>query len=129
MEELRIEVDRKGSGVVTLSPVGTINTDTCRILDREVSRVLEESVKTLIIDMEGVNAITSAGVGAIVKTRLSLKQKGGDLVLVNLQPQVERVFEIIRMLPPLLNVLKSRQELDDYLMRLQRRITGHDDES
>lgn len=119
--ELNITVDRSGDGVVTLSPVGKINQDNYGQLDKAIYEVLSESVKTLVFDMKGVDFISSAGVGVVVKAKASVAKKKGDVAMVNLQPQVQRVFEIIQLLP-MLNVFANVEELDDYLTTIQNRI-------
>ncbi len=125
--ELKIRIRQTKPGVVTMSPIGPIDTETSSTLDNEICGILAEATKTLVLDMAGVDFITSAGIGAIAKTKASLKQRGGDLAMVNLQPQVKKVFEIMRLLP-VLNVFEDKEELDEYLGKVQRRITGEEDE-
>ena len=118
---LKIRLKQTTPGIVTLSPIGTIDADTCSILDKEIQRILAEPTKVLVLDMAGVDFIASAGIGAIAKAKASLKRRGGDLAMINLQPQVKKVFEIIRLLPAF-NVFASVEELDEYLGKAQRRI-------
>jgi anti-anti-sigma factor len=125
--KLDITVDSNKPGIVTLLPVGTIDTETSSVLDEEICSVTTETTKTLVLDMAGVEFITSAGVGIIAKAKTSMKQNGADLAMINLQPQVKKVFEIVRLLP-VLNVFASKEELDEYLGKVQRRITGEEDE-
>ena len=124
--ELTVRLKQTKPGIVTLSLVGKIDAENYVILDREIGRVLTEPVKTLILDMQGVDFITSAGIGTIVKAKTSLKRKGGDIAMINLQPQVKTVFEIIRLLPTL-NVFESTKELDEYLARVQNKMLGGDE--
>jgi len=124
--ELTVRLKQTKLGIVTLSLVGKIDTENYVILDREIGRVLTEPVKTLILDMQGVDFITSAGIGTIVKAKTSLKRKGGDIAMINLQPQVKTAFEIIRLLPTL-NVFESTKELDEYLARVQNKMLGGDE--
>ena len=121
--ELKIRVQQTKVGIVTFSPIGTIDTETSPILDKEICRILAEATKTLVLDMAGVDFITSTGIGVIAKAKSSLIRNGGDIAMINLQPQVKKVFEIIRLLPAL-NVFADREELDEYLGKVQRRITG-----
>ena len=83
---------------------------------------------TLVLDMAGVVFITSRGVGAIARTKTLLAEKDGDLALMNLQSQVKKVFEIMCIVPAL-NVFESRDELDKYLGKVQRKITEDQTES
>jgi len=124
--EFEIKIDQTTTGIITVLPVGPINTETSITLDKEIDKVLAKSVKVLVLDMEEVDFITSAGVGIIVKIKTSLKQKGCEFAMVNLQPQIKKVFEIIR-LTSILDVFASRKELDEYLYRVQRNITGNED--
>jgi anti-anti-sigma factor len=71
--------------------------------------------------MTGVNYISSSGVRTVIKTKKQLQQRGGSLVMVNLQPQILNVFEIINALPSL-QIFTSIEELDEYLADMQRQI-------
>ena len=125
--KLKIRIKQTKPGVVTLSPIGPIDTETSSTLDKEICRILAKTCKTLVLDMAGVDYITSSGIGIIAKTKATLKKNSGDLAMINLQPQVKKVFEIIRLLPAL-NVFASKEELDEYLGKVQRRIRGEEDE-
>ncbi len=124
--ELSIEISRIKPGVVNLSLIGPIDENGSSTLDKEISEMLAEPVEILVLDMAGVDYITSSGVGTIVKAKTSLKRRGGNLAILNLQPQVEKVFEIIR-LTPVMEVFANREELDEYLIKVQHKIKTEDD--
>ncbi len=124
--ELTVKIKQKDSGTVTVSPIGSLDSETYRLLDAEIGGVLAERIETLVLDLAGVDFITSSGVGAITKAKTILNQRGADLAMINLQPQVEKVFEIMDMLP-MLNVFANTEELDEYLGKVQRRITGEEE--
>lgn len=119
--KLKIRNRQTKPGIVTMSPEGSVDADTSAILDRELRRILAENVKTLVLDMAGVDFISSAGIGTVTKAKVTLKRQGGDLAMINVQPQVKKVFEIMR-LGPVLNVFESIRELDEYLEKLQKRV-------
>ena len=125
--KLKIRIRQTKPGVVTLSPIGPIDTETSLTLDKEICRILAASTKTLVFDMAGVDFITSVGIGTIAKAKTSLNRIGGDLAMINLQPQIKEVFEIMRLLPTL-NVFASMKELDEYLGKIQQRIIEEEDE-
>jgi len=112
-------------GVITLALRGRLDGETCILLDREVSRALTEPLHTMVLDMAGVDFVTSAGIGTIMKARTSLARKKADLAMVGVQPQVQKVFEIIRVLP-MMPVFQDRAELDEYLGTIQRQVTGEE---
>jgi len=123
---LTVTVTEKTPGVFSFSPVGSIDTNTYGLLEEKVNFILKGFTKTLIFDMEGVNYISSAGIRVIFKAQKSLKQKDGQFLMTNLQPQVKKVFEIINALPTL-KVFSSIQELDRYLDLMQKKVTGEAD--
>jgi len=123
--ELEVRTEETKAGVITVKPKGTVNSDTCNILDKAISNTLSKSIKTLVIDMSEVKFISSAGVGVIIKTKATSAKYGADFAMTNLQPQVKKVFEIIGLLPAL-NVFESTEELDEYLEKIQHAIIDGD---
>lgn len=123
--KLKIRTERTETGVVTISPAGTVDSETTETLDKEIEQAIAEPVNTLVLDMAAVRFISSAGIGAIIKARATMKRKDGDLAMINIQPQVRKAFEILRLLPSL-NVFEGREELDEYLSRVQKRMLGED---
>lgn len=118
---LKVTVTKKEKGIFTLSPVGSIDSNTYSILEKEVDAVLRMAPKAVIFDMKEVNYVSSAGIRVILKAEKALKLKGGDALMTNLQVQVKKVFEIVNALPPE-QIFTSIQELDKYLIDIQRKI-------
>jgi len=125
--QLTVKTRQTRPGVITVTLLGRLDSQTSGLLDQGIAGILDEPVKTLVLDMQGVDFITSAGIGVIMKARTSLARKGADLALMNLQPQVRKVFEIIRVLPTL-GVFQDERELDEYLGTIQRRMTGGEED-
>ena len=119
--KLKIGIERAKRGMVFLLLAGSIDSNTCAMLEDQIKNVLKRSVTTLVLDMAGVDFISSRGVSTIAKTRASLTQRGGDLALMSVQPQIRKAFEILYLLPAL-NVFADRDELDEYLDKVQRKI-------
>ena len=123
---LAVNVKQTGDGVTIIAPKGTLNSETSGTLDMQVRIELQKPIKTLVMDMTGVDFISSDGVGVIIKAKDTASKNNTDFAMINLQPQVKTVFEIIRLLPTL-NVFESVEELDVYLDKLQHRIAEGDD--
>ena len=70
--------------------------------------------------MEKVNYVSSAGLAVIFQIKKSIESNGGTLIISGLQPQVKKVMEIVKALPPE-NVFQSREELDQYLDVIQKK--------
>ena len=71
--------------------------------------------------MENLDYISSMGVRVIIKTQKKMKSLSGSSKLMNLKPQVEKVFEIINALPSD-QVFSNEQEMDEYLDKIQKKV-------
>jgi anti-anti-sigma factor len=120
---LSVTSKQKMDGVYILSTAGRLDTTTYPTLEARVDLVLQEKPHTLVFDMEMLDYISSMGVRVIAKAQKKMKAYHGNVVLLNLQPQIQKVFDIIKALPSQ-QVFSSMDELDDYLDRMQRQVTG-----
>ena len=120
---LTVTSRQKMDGVYLLAPSGRLDTSTYTILEQRVDVVLKEQPHTLVFDMETLDYISSMGVRVIARAQKLMKGYNGSVVLLNLQPQIQKVFDIIKALPSQ-QVFSTMEELDDYLDRMQRQITG-----
>ena len=125
--DLKIGIERAKRGMVIMSLAGPIDSNTSGFLEERIKKAVKRSVTTLVLDMAGVDYITSRGIGVIAKTKASLTQSNRDLALMNVQPQVQKVFEIMHLLPAL-NVFAGRDDLDKYLGKMQRKIVENEEE-
>ena len=66
--------------------------------------------------------ISSAGLRVFAATRKQLKERGGQASFINMQPQIQEVFEIIKSLPGV-SIFKNIAEFDQYLANRQRSHT------
>jgi hypothetical protein len=62
-----------------------------------------------------------AALRSIFGTRQALAARSGRIVLLNAQPQVQRVFDIVKA-TDLAAVFTSIEELDRYLDAMQRKV-------
>jgi anti-anti-sigma factor len=118
---LQVTIDEREHGVFIVTPTGSIDSTTYTILDGKLAPVLAGSPTTVVFNMEGVEYISSAGVGVVFKTRKALAKKGGKLLMVHLPPKIKKVFDILNALPAE-GVFGSIEELDAYLAAIQRKI-------
>jgi anti-anti-sigma factor len=118
---LTVTVKEQRVGVFVIFPVGSIDSDTYSILEDRADLILESSPSEIVFDMKSVDYMSSAGIRVILKVGKVLKKNEGKIILVHLQPQVKKVFDIIKALPTM-TVFTSVEELDDYLDKMQRKV-------
>ena len=118
--QLKVKSNIKRPGVVVISPIGSINTATYRILEEKVNNILT-SRPDVIFDMEFTDYINSTGIRVLLKTKKAMKAANGRMVFTNLQPQIKKVFDILQAIPTL-KVFANLQELDEYLDLMQKKV-------
>lgn len=75
---------------------------------------IKKGRRRLILDMGSVERIDSDGVGEVVVVWQHAKNRGGELVLANLQPRVHDLFEIL-FLDKVIPIFDSISEAVEYL--------------
>jgi anti-anti-sigma factor len=88
-------------------------------LEAQLVTLLAGPIKELVFDLAGLSFISSAGLRVIAQARKQLRERGGLASFVNLQPQIQEVFDIIAALPGIA-IFKDINELDRYLAARQR---------
>ena len=115
---LKVNTAIRKSGVFVVAPIGSIDTAGNTIFQEKVTSVLNQNPDVVIFDMEFADYINSMGIRVLVKAKKAMKQRGGKIMFINLQPQIKKVFDILNALPSL-KVFANMQELDDYLDAMQ----------
>ena len=119
---LQVYISEKREGLFVLEPVGSINTITSKSLQNIVERICASKPHIIMFDLERVDFINSKGLRVILKVYRALNALGGRVVLVNFQPHIKEVFEIINALPEQ-RIFASWHEFDRYLEAVQNRYT------
>ena len=91
--------EEKHEGVLVVAPVGRVDTTTSIDLEERLVRHLDTGERHLVIDLGGIEYISSAGLRVLLILAKKLKAAGGDLVLCALGPAVRQVFELAGFLP------------------------------
>ena len=102
---------------------GRLDTHTYSELDDRLTLVLPAKVQSLVLDLAQLDYISSAGVRSIFRARKLLAARSGTLVIANAQPQVQKVFDIVKAVP-LSEIFRSVEEADAYLDRIQKKIVA-----
>lgn len=114
---LSVTCKEKPSGVYLLAIGGSLDASTSALLEAEID-VLLASAHGLVLDFEFLEFISSAGLRVVLKAQKQLSGKGSSLKMMNLQPQIKKVFDSIKALPAA-TVFSSLEEMDEYLAYMQ----------
>lgn len=125
---LSIDIAPASNGNQRVALAGRLDTHTYGELDQQLTPVLESPIRSLVLDLAGLDYISSAGVRSIFKARKALAARGGKVVVVNPKPQIQKVFDVVKAVP-LDEIFSSVQEADAYLDAMQKKVlSGEDDE-
>jgi anti-anti-sigma factor len=111
---LEVNTIIKSPGIFVLAPIGSIDGIYHAVLQEKVDSVLKQNPDVIIFDMEHTDYINSMGIRILVKTKKAMKQRGGKIAFVNLQPQIKKVFDILQAIPGH-KVFATIQDFDNYL--------------
>jgi anti-anti-sigma factor len=116
---LKVDIaDRAAAKHIALE--GKLDTTTSPQFDEEIAPALSSGATVMVLDMTNLSYISSAGLRSVFKARKAMEARNGTLLLVNVQPQVQKVFDIVKALPAQ-SVFKSVVDLDQYLDYMQRK--------
>lgn len=87
IEEIGTTLVVKLSGEIDQSCAGEIR----REIDRELER---RHIRNLILDFAGVTFMDSSGIGMILGRYKQIKARDGKMMMIRMQPQVDRVLEL-----------------------------------
>jgi anti-sigma B factor antagonist len=117
--QIQKDVSSRSAGAITVKLTGSLDTATAPELERQLAPVLAGAVKDLVFDLAQLKFISSAGIRVFSTARKQLRERGGQASFINMQPQIQEVFEIIKALPGVA-IFKDMAELDRYLAARQR---------
>jgi anti-anti-sigma factor len=96
-ESLNIRLEKvsgiDGGLILTLN--GRIDTDNSTYFQKHTKKAVEAGFTRLIFNCAGLNYVSSTGIGSFTSFLKALKPKGGDLVLLEIQPKVFEVFQLL----------------------------------
>jgi anti-sigma B factor antagonist len=68
------------------------------LLKDKINSLVHQGQKKLLLNLEGVPYIDSAGLGEIVRTYTTVSRQGGNLKLVNLTKRITDLLSITKLL-------------------------------
>lgn len=68
------------------------------LLKDKINSLLQQDRKQILLNLEGVPYIDSAGLGEIVRTYTTVSRQGGKLKLVNLTKRITDLLSITKLL-------------------------------
>ncbi len=74
---------------------GYIDTYNSSFFQKRISKIVEAGFINLIFNCSALNYVSSTGIGSFTAFLKMIKPKGGDIVLLEIQPKVYEVFQLL----------------------------------
>ncbi|OGC79477.1 MAG: hypothetical protein A2145_00390 [candidate division Zixibacteria bacterium RBG_16_40_9] len=110
-EEVKISVEAVGAGdeIVKIRVDGILDTLTSPQLEKVMNSLIDQERYSIMIDLAGVDYISSAGWGIFISHLKEIREKRGDLKLARMLPQVYEIFELLEFD----SILKAYDSIED----------------
>ena len=111
MSESRLRIsDNEGVTLVEFVDRNILDEANIQAINEEITAEIEKSdTPKVLISFSNVDHLSSAALGALITINNKIKEKGGELHLANIDPQIYEVFVITR-LNKLFNIHESTEE-------------------
>lgn len=126
---LDIQMHPPVNGNRRVSLTGRLDTQSHAQLDAQLAPLLQAPPEgcVLVLELGGLDYISSAGIRSIFKARKALSPRGGRVLVVDPQPQIQKVFDLVKAVP-MNEIFSSTAEADAYLDAMQRKVLEGQDE-
>ena len=106
-----MQIDERPSGdVMILDLKGKLTIgEGDELLKDKINSLIQQGHKKLLLNLEGVPYVDSAGLGEIVRTYTTVSRQGGNLKLLNLTKRIEDLLAITKLLT-VFDTYESEQE-------------------
>lgn len=127
---LQVRIEPAIAARITVRPVGKLDATSSEEFDSALDLVLAQMPRggTLVFDLADLEYISSAGLRSLFRARKAMKANGGNSLVMQAQPQVRAVLEIVKAVP-VREVFRNVGELDAHLAEIQRKVVDGDIDS
>jgi anti-sigma B factor antagonist len=111
MPAIQVAVRYNGDSdeIAVIEAKGFIDTTTAPELEKKLEEQLALNKYKIIVNLENIDYVSSAGWGVFVSEIREIRENSGDLVLVNMSPDVYDVYELMEFS----SILKSYDSVDE----------------
>jgi anti-sigma B factor antagonist len=93
---MELDVADMENGITRISISGRLDIEGALAIESEFNKIAEEK-KKIVVDLSEVTFIASLGIRTLVSGAKTTVRKGGKMVLLNPQPNVEKVLTRTRV--------------------------------
>ena len=107
--------ERASGGVMILDLKGKLTIgEGDDLLRDKINSLIQQGHRKLLLNLEGVPYVDSAGLGEIVRTYTTVSRQGGNLKLLNLTKRIEDLLSITKLLTVFDTYELEQEALDSF---------------
>lgn len=95
MENIKVSISGADEPVSTVRVDGVVDTLTAGEVDRAIDGLLRQNRSRIVLDLAGVEYISSAGWGAFISHLKEARDNQGDVRLCGMIPNVREIYELL----------------------------------
>jgi len=95
MPAFQILKEKLPEGVIFLAVRGFLDAHTFEELERTINDIFEEGNYKLVVDLSGLDYISSAGAGVFIGAIGTAQENEGNIILIKPSPNVKEVFDLL----------------------------------
>jgi len=118
---LTMKIENKMPGCHVVKFIGRLDGTTYAECEAKINPLLIPATRDIMFDMTNLDYISSMGLRIIITTRKFIEGNGGRVHMMNMQPQIEKVFKIANMLEGM-TIFANIKEADDYFAVMQKKV-------
>ncbi|MCW7470415.1 STAS domain-containing protein [Leptospira kanakyensis] len=92
--ELKLNTTGK---IKTIEIAGKFDIESTEEFESIFAKLIEPNPSVVSIEMSRLDYIDSSGIGSLIKSLNSLKNKKGKLILVGMKPMIQNVFKLAKL--------------------------------
>jgi anti-anti-sigma factor len=116
----RVEADDCSEYAVRVSVRGSLDLEDAAEAALLLRTLAAGGAHRVVLNLEKLGYIDSTGIGAIIRAKKDLSAQGGDLVLLNVPPNIKDIFELVN----LKGFVRSFYDDDEALRHLALSLPG-----
>ncbi|MBP3561646.1 MAG: STAS domain-containing protein [Treponema sp.] len=115
-DSLKISLDKVSDlpNCIRIYLNGYIDTYNSNFFQKKIAKVIEAGFINIIFNCTALTYVSSTGIGSFTSFLKMLKPKGGDIVLLDIQPKVYEVFQLLGF-AQFFNIKESFEDAIDHL--------------
>ncbi len=104
------------SEIKVVQPAGILDGTKAAQFRQEISELVQQNAKIIVVDFKNVTFMDSSGLGALVLSLKTIRAAGAQLFLCSINDQIQMLFELTSM-DRVFEVFSNREELEQKILK------------